>query len=569
VAAAAHARAGSASLLAAIGQAAERIIGSDLSDDTLDAALGIIGRAAEVSRVRIFRLPEPGVSLRTAPVHEWCAAGVAPTKERTDLKTDALDGAFARWADLLARGEVIKGNARDFPAGERESMERQEVRSLAVVPVFTSQGLSGFIGFDDCVRERAWPEDLVNTLGIVARVLGASYDRAESCRRQRAMQAHYHALLDNLNEGVFKTDPRGRFTYLNAAWRTLTGCSPAEGLGMFCGLAVCMSDRLALRAALVRLLRGEVPWQRCEARLLRTDGTTRWVQISVRRLESPAEDAGGLAGTLVDISANKHAEAQLTAAKHDAEAASRAKTEFLSTISHELRTPLNTIIGLSDSLLEPTTGADPARAQQFLTLIRASGMLLDHQIGSILELARLEAGQIVLNAGPLDVGLLCARICAGTRPELAEKKLQLELCPPTDAAVIEADDRLLTSALQHLVVNAIKFTPPGGRIVIRAEVKAGIGATISVTDTGVGIAPEKRHLLFQPFTQLDSSLGRRFGGSGLGLVLADKFIRLHGGSIEVVSKLSRGSTFTIILPAVPPDFTPPAARSSAGTPSFS
>lgn len=534
-------------LLAAVGEIVERLIAPSSVEDNLLEVLAIIGRAAEVSRVRVFRMVrDASDSRRTEPGPEWCAPGIAPANRRTDLRFDELNGDFSRWGDALMNGRVIIGRTRDFPLPERTVMERQQVVSVAIVPVYTQRGLWGFIGFDDCVCEREWPVDLINTLGIFARMVGAAFDRADYSRRQSAIEASYDGLLDNLNEGVFKTDHRGCFIYLNEAWRTLTGYTPHVVLGKFCGHIVGSDERRALRAALLALLHGDIGRHRCETKIRRSDGSTRWVQISVRRVENAA-DRGGLAGTIVDISANKQAEEHLLAAKQTAEAANRAKSEFLSTMSHELRTPLNAVIGLSESLMEARE-ADPARSRRYLELIHDAGRQLHDQINAILDLARVEAGRLKVNLTTVDIGALCVAAVDLARGKAKGKDLRLEAHLPSTPITLEADERLIGQSLQNLIFNAVKFTPPGGRVSVTASMAVPGQVAIAITDTGIGIASEKLPLLFKPFSQIDSSLARRFGGSGLGLVLADRFVRLHGGTIAVASELEAGSTFTISLP---------------------
>jgi signal transduction histidine kinase len=282
-----------------------------------------------------------------------------------------------------------------------------------------------------------------------------------------------------------------------------------------------------------------------------TDGDTRWVQVSARELEIPGSRACGLVGTIVDISAIKKAEGELRTAKAEAEAANRGKSEFLSTMSHELRTPLNAVIGLSESLLETEPEKDAARTRRFLELIHGAGQQLFRQVSDILDLARIEAGRLKLNLGPVEIGSLCATICESNRRSADEKSLRLVLERPADPLLIQADERLIGQALHNLVVNAVKFTPSGGCVTINARGEPNGAVCVSVADTGIGIPPDKLHLLFKPFTQVDSSLSRRFGGTGLGLVLVDKYIRLHGGSIAVKSEPVFGSTFTVSLPETP------------------
>ncbi len=534
-------------LLLAVGEIAERVIEKNMGDEAFREVLCTLGRAANLSRAHLCETRQAPDGVHFVRAHGWSHVTSDAGAGFLDLaqRSAAL---WQRWTGRLTTDMIIEGDAETFPPEERAHLEACGIQWLAILPIVRKSGLWGFLALEKSVREPGWPGGSLADLRRVARLVGASLDRCELCKRQQTIEANYHALLDNLSEVIFKTDERGNFTYLNGAWRTLVGTEPGEALGRFCGNFATPDDRKQNRRALLLLLRGKLPEHRCEVQLQRADGDTRWVQVSARELELPGARNRGLVGTIVDISAIKKAEGELRAAKAEAEAANRAKSEFLSTMSHELRTPLNAVIGLSESLLETEPEKDVARTRRFLELIHGAGQQLFRQVSDILDLARIEAGRLKLNLAPVEVGSLCATICESTRKSADEKSIRLVLDRPSTPLLIQADERLIGQALHNLVVNAVKFTPSGGTVTISAGAHASGGARVSIADTGIGIPAEKLHLLFKPFTQVDSSLSRRFGGTGLGLVLVDKYVRLHGGSIAVESQPVFGSTFTVLLP---------------------
>lgn len=235
-----------------------------------------------------------------------------------------------------------------------------------------------------------------------------------------------------------------------------------------------------------------------------------------------------------------------------AQAASRAKSEFLATMSHELRTPLTCVIGMSSTLLRWSIGQLNQKQRHYLQTIHDSGEHLLELIDDILELSQLEAGKTVLNISEFSLSEL-AKTCLAAHEQKATQngvKLELELRVEPERDCFRADLRRVKQILHNLLNNAVKFTPAGGKVILRVWVDNNC-ALFQVEDTGIGIPEHQLPLLFQKFQQLDASYHRQYGGTGLGLALTKQLVELHGGSIEVESTMGAGSTFTVWLPAQP------------------
>lgn len=223
----------------------------------------------------------------------------------------------------------------------------------------------------------------------------------------------------------------------------------------------------------------------------------------------------------------------------------RLKSDFLGTISHELRTPLNSILGFSDVLLSGDHLND--KQNRWVTNIQTSGQKLLALINDILDLAKIEAGKMQIRIEEFSLPDVCESLLNMFRP-LAEKK-NIDVRGHIDAEIplMRQDVTKLQQILQNLLSNAIKFTPEGGRVVLKAEADART-LNLTVTDTGVGIAPEEQELVFQKFRQSGNPLTREHAGTGLGLSIVRELSKLLGGEILVQSELGRGSTFTVRLP---------------------
>ncbi len=228
------------------------------------------------------------------------------------------------------------------------------------------------------------------------------------------------------------------------------------------------------------------------------------------------------------------------------EAASRHKSEFLANMSHELRTPLNAVIGFSEVLLQRMFGELNAKQDEYLNDIYASGQHLLSLINDILDLSKIEAGRMELAPSPFHLPSALENAVTLVKERAARHGITLQVDLDPRLSEIMGDERKVKQVLLNLLSNAVKFTPEGGRITLKAGQRDG-GVEISVTDTGIGIAPEDQAAIFEEFRQVGSDERRR-EGTGLGLTLAKKFVELHGGRIWVTSEPGRGSTFTFTLP---------------------
>jgi signal transduction histidine kinase/ActR/RegA family two-component response regulator len=247
---------------------------------------------------------------------------------------------------------------------------------------------------------------------------------------------------------------------------------------------------------------------------------------------------------------------ELAGALDQAQASSRAKSEFLAVMSHEIRTPMNGVVGMIQ-VLESTELSQAQRRQ--LEVIRSSSDLLLRVIDDLLDFSKIEAGKFELDAAPLRVDVLMRDTIAALSPAAAARGVELlvQPMPPELAQSVNGDATRLRQILTNLIHNAIKFTAPGGSVRVRATVqpKEGVRQLVfEVTDTGIGIDASKLRRIFEPFEQADRSTTRKFGGTGLGLAIVKRLIDMMGGRIDVESEPGKGSRFTVelLLPTAEP-----------------
>jgi signal transduction histidine kinase len=292
----------------------------------------------------------------------------------------------------------------------------------------------------------------------------------------------------------------------------------------------------------------------------------------VLEVRSDPTPDGGFVVTYTDVTEHTEAEAGLRAAKEQAEAASRAKSQFLATMSHELRTPLNAIIGFSDALMHDPSRAGMAKIAEYAASINEAGRHLLALINDILDVARIEAGRIDLAEDRVDLARLAESCRRLMEPTARTTGATLTLAIPADLPPVRGDERRLRQVLLNLVSNAVKFSGAAGHVRIAAAMTEDGTLRLTVSDNGIGISREELERVFQPFTQLDSSLSRRFQGSGLGLYLSRALAVAHGGTLHLESPGSgQGTTAVMTLPAarvLAPALsaTAPAGRAARSTP---
>ena len=220
---------------------------------------------------------------------------------------------------------------------------------------------------------------------------------------------------------------------------------------------------------------------------------------------------------------------------------------FLASLSHELRTPLNGMLGMSEALGDGVFGPLSAPQREALARVLASGRTLRALVDDLLDLAKIQAGQLALDVTRTDLGALSRRALEEVRAAAAEKRQRLSLRVDADLDA-DLDARRMNRVLVSLLDNAVKFTREGGAISLEVDAPTRDAVEFRVRDDGIGIAAEHHALIFQVFTQVDGQLSRTYRGTGLGLALVRHLVDLHGGSVAVTSELDRGSSFCVRVP---------------------
>jgi len=365
----------------------------------------------------------------------------------------------------------------------------------------------------------------------------------------RQSEEQNRLLFEEAPDAVALLSLDGRFLRANRACEELTGFHRRELIGENISvLNIISAQKLdCLQIQIGHALQEEPGFLIAEFEIQRRGGEIRQVESHLYLLQM--DGSRHILATIHDISTRKRVESALRLANEELEKAMRVKDQFLASVTHELRTPLTGILGLSQALQTKVYGSLTEKQSLTLHHIEKSAGQLQELINDLLDLSKLEAGRFDLSLQPCPVAEVCQESLKAVQSLAEGKRQSLELSLPSQALFLSADRRRLKQMLLQLLGNAIKFTPSGGRVGIAVEQREANQIALTVWDTGKGIAPENLPRLFQRFVQLDSSLTRQQGGTGLGLILVKKMAELHGGSVQVESTLGVGSRFSILLPS--------------------
>jgi two-component system, cell cycle sensor histidine kinase DivJ len=374
-----------------------------------------------------------------------------------------------------------------------------------------------------------------------------------------AEEDRYRLLARNMTDVIARHGGDGALLFVSPAAQSLFGCGVAElrGHGLFGRVHV--ADRPAYLSALGDTAAlGE---NRSVEFRVRCDGADSlgappryvWIEMRCRPLEqsnvgSAAHARREVVAVLRDVTERKLQGRALEAARTEAERANAAKSRFLATMSHELRTPLNAIIGFSDMLKkESVLMLDAARRNEYAGLINDSGHHLLAVINGILDMSKIETDNFEITPEPFAPGQVIAGCCDLLALRAGEAGVVLENLPGGELPEMIADKRALSQILLNLLSNAIRFTDRGGKVAVGARAEAG-AINFMVEDNGVGISEEDLARVGEPYFQARASYDRRHGGTGLGLSIVKGLVRLHGGEIDIRSRVGEGTRVNVRLP---------------------
>ncbi|MHC8320925.1 PAS domain-containing sensor histidine kinase [Pseudomonas sp. GB2N2] len=387
-------------------------------------------------------------------------------------------------------------------------------------------------------------------------------------QRLRDQQFYTRSLIESNIDALMMTDPQGIISDVNKQMMALTGRTRDELIGAPC--KNFFTDPASADAAIKRVL-SENKVSDYELTVRAYNGTETVVSYNAATFYDRDRKLQGVFAAARDVTERKRFERTLEEKNIELEHASHMKSEFLATMSHELRTPLNAVIGFSEALKDGMVGDITDTQREYISDIFNSGQHLLSLINDILDLSKVEAGMMDLELEPVELQSLLSNSLLIVREKAALHSIQLKLESDTDVGAFELDLRKTKQIVYNLLSNAVKFSAQGGLVTlaVRQVGRDQVGTLegdwpmygfqlpdsdytqfleLSVSDTGIGIAQGNMDKLFKAFSQIDSSLARKFEGTGLGLAMVKQLTELHGGSVAVASLEGAGARFVAWLP---------------------
>lgn len=394
----------------------------------------------------------------------------------------------------------------------------------------------------------------VNTLALSLKKANEELNKKvdEQKRMSRALresEQQYRAIFENAGIGICQVAPTGEWINANRRIAQLLGYEQVDDLLQaqpdLHGLLFV--DPHARKDWFARL--EEESQHGIEAEIKSRNDHNVWVNMTGHAVRDPMGDVEHFECTMSDITERRRAEMDLVRTKEEADFANRSKSEFLANMSHELRTPLNAIIGFSEIIRDQLFG--PVGQDQYVEYagdIYDSGSLLLSLINDILDMSKIEAGKRELKETVMSVHDTTRSVTRLVAARAKEGRVKLTLQVPQDMPSLRGEERAIKQVLTNLLTNAIKFTPEGGTVSMSAKVDTSDRVIISCQDSGIGMSEEEIPVALAPFGQIESALSRKNQGTGLGLPLTRALVELHGGNLDLQSKVGDGTTITLTFP---------------------
>ncbi len=453
--------------------------------------------------------------------------------------------------------ELLTKRGQYFP------LERPAAQRLGA-PLRVNGRAIGVIALQDYECSDAYGEEDLRLLNFVAEQAAVAVQRRQTEAAAARAQQRYQSIFENAVEGLYVSTPEGRFLSANPALARMLGyASSADLLKAVNDIKRQIYTQPNRRDDFFALVQRSDSLSDFESEIFRADGSKIWISESVRVVRRADGTIDHFEGVATDITQRREAARALREAKEAADAASRAKSYFLASVSHELRTPLNGILGYTQIL----------RRDQGLTEKQRDGVRVIHEsadhllalINDVLDLSKIEAGRIELNATDFSLPEFASGVERVFTPRAKEKSILFETAVAADLpAWVHADEQRLRQVVFNLLSNAVKFTKAGGVVFSVQRIGNADGGQVirfSVSDTGVGISPDDMAKLFQPFAQVGTRTSGAATGTGLGLAISRSLVERMGGKLKVESKLGWGSRFWFDV-TVPVVTTAPVAVAS-------
>jgi len=529
-------------LLSALSSCTEKFLLSKTTEQMFQETYNIIGRAAKVDHMYYYE--KDPIYNTVSQKYKWSREGVehqiTPLRHMTEENLKEI-------YEAAQQKKILNTLTRQLKEGFFKTLLiNNEIKSILILPLYINDFFTGFIGFDDCSKEKKWTEDEINIFQVLANNISSALERNRNESKILESEEKFKLIANNIPGTVYlsKFDAFSTKIFLNDEVLNLTGYSKSEFIEnnlSFLSL-IHPDDKEEVINNQIDNLQNGMPLHNVY-RIQRKSGEYIWIEEfgDVIKRDDEIEFVGGI---YFDITNKKEIEDAIKA-KQLAEAANKSKSDFLANMSHEIRTPLNGIIGFTHLLMK--TELEEIQ-EKYMTTINQSAHSLLEIVNDILDFSKIEAGKLELFIDLYDIKKVLAQVFDLIVYESNQKNLNLELnIDPDVPKYIWTDIVRIKQILINLLSNAIKFTTEGSIklnvSVLEKKKNNHHLIRFAVIDTGIGILEKNQKKIFKAFSQEDSSTTRKFGGTGLGLTISNQLLALMESRLQLESKINEGSTF--------------------------
>lgn len=510
----------------------------------IQSSFELIGTTLNVSRVYLFQYNP--IQKTFTNTYEWTAPNISAEIHHLQNIPESLMPISTKY--LLSGGMLDYCDIHKFADRTAINMlQDQDIKSLLIAPLLQREELHGFMGFDECRYHRNWDESEKNVLSTISKFLIGLLAKYKTQKQLQESESAANALINATKDTVCLLDRRGCILEINEISAARLGQTRQEivGQNIFDILEEKQIQDCTPQFNKVIQTGESVHFE------LKIDEGAIHADVIIYPVFNEGKTVEGAAVFMRDISERVVMEEQLKYALMKAKEADRLKSAFLANMSHEVRTPLNTITLYLDIMLMKYNRT--LEFEKDIQTIRSSVDNLLYLINDVMDLSKIESQQMRIENLPCSIHLVFHNVGVHAKHFLEKKQEELELISKIDSSIspnIMADPERLQQILNNLVINALKYTEKG-------KVEYGVKQTAEellqfyVQDRGIGIAPEDQEIIFEPFVQIQSPLSKMYSGTGLGLTIAKKLVKLMNGDIGLISEKGEGSLFYFTLPYVP------------------
>jgi len=522
----------------------EKFLFSKTNKEILEGIILTIGNVTNVDRVSFFEYePEKKAYSQRC---RWTASAKSLTQPNPNLINVDIN-VIPDVTEKLQKKEIYFSIVRKIKNEiTKEYLNKLNTKSILFLPIFIKSDFHGFIVFDDSTNERDWSKDELSTLETLSKNISFALERNLNETIIQESEEKFRLLADNIPGVVYLSNNDENFTkiYLNEQIEKLTGYEKSdfiEGKMNFIDLVHPDEKKKILEEQHNAINEGK-PFHFIY-RIIKKDKSIAWIEEFGDAIHKDGK-ISSIEGIFLDVTERKNAENAIKD-KEYAEAANKAKSEFLAHMSHEIRTPLNGIIGFTQLLMN--TNLENIQ-QKYMSTINESAISLMEVINNILDFSKLESGKIELSVDKNKVNDIANQVIDLVQYETNQKKIDLILDIDSNVPkYIWVDYVRLKQVLINLLSNAVKFTEKG-KIIFRISVDEFISENnvkikFSIKDTGIGIKQKNKNKIFEAFAQEDATTNKRFGGTGLGLSISNQLLGLMDSKLELESEFGKGSDF--------------------------